>query len=163
MMNKLLNTIALENSSVVANSTMNRERGIAGGNSYTKELAFNPLLFLKSRLATEPEVTWLDLCCGTGKALIEAAQIFHQENLQDRIKIIGLDLVDFFATPPSGLFHLELIESSVTDWQPEHDFDLITCVHGLHYIGDKIQFIQKAASWLKADGLFIANLDHTNL
>jgi SAM-dependent methyltransferase len=162
-MKSLLKTVVLEKSSVVANSAMNRERGITGGNSYTKELSFNLLTFLTSRLAIEPQVTWLDLCCGTGKALIEAAQFFHQENLSDRIKITGVDLVSFFAKPSPNLDHLQLLEASISDWRPKVEFDLITCVHGLHYIGDKLNFLQQAASWLKVDGIFLANLDSENL
>ena len=42
-------------------------------------------------------------------------------------------------------------------------FDLITCVHGLHYIGDKLGLIARAASWLVDDGLFVASLDLHNL
>jgi hypothetical protein len=40
---------------------------------------------------------------------------------------------------------------------------LITCVHGLHYIGDKLGLLARAASWLAEEGLFIANLDLANL
>ena len=41
-------------------------------------------------------------------------------------------------------------------------YDLITCVHGLHYIGDKLALIRQAASWLTANGRFLANLDLAN-
>jgi hypothetical protein len=47
--------------------------------------------------------------------------------------------------------------------RPDADYDLITCVHGLHYIGDKLGLIQRATTWLKWDGLFIAHLDYNNL
>src|SRR5689334_4762791 len=39
----LLDDAALELSAVVANCAMNRERQLAGVNSYTRELGFNPL------------------------------------------------------------------------------------------------------------------------
>ncbi len=32
-------------------------------------------------------------------------------------------------------------------------------MHGLHYVGDKLGVIARAASWLTDDGLFAANLD----
>jgi hypothetical protein len=72
----LLNRDALEQSSVVANSAMNRERGCAGGNSYAKELGVNPIEILMPRFKSHERLAWLDLCCGTGKALVEAAQVF---------------------------------------------------------------------------------------
>ncbi len=49
------------------------------------------------------------------------------------------------------------------DYQPTERFDLITCVHGLHYLGDKLEAIRLAASWLVNDGQFVANLDSSNL
>ena len=42
-------------------------------------------------------------------------------------------------------------------------FDLITCVHGLHYIGNKLEIIIKYINYLKRDGLFIGNLDTNNI
>ena len=64
---------------------------------------------------------------------------------------------------PPELKHLQLVETSIEKFEPIEKFDLITCVHGLHYIGDKLAVIQKAAGWLKADGTLLANLDLNNL
>ena len=64
----------LERSAVVANCRMNRERNLVGSNGYDKELGFNPLDLLKERIALGRPAAWLDLCCGTGRALIEAAR-----------------------------------------------------------------------------------------
>jgi hypothetical protein len=66
-MTLLLNNNNLEQSSVVANSTMNRERVCAGGNSYSKELSLNILEFLSNRLNSQDKVSWLDICCGREK------------------------------------------------------------------------------------------------
>jgi SAM-dependent methyltransferase len=162
-MKKLLNNQALERSSVVANSLMNRERGIVGGNSYTKELAFNPLNFLQTRLQNSESVSWLDLCCGTGKALIEAARFFYDNDLSSKVKIVGVDLAGMFNRQPIEIPTLQLIEASLTDWHPTGEFDLITCVHGLHYVGDKMELLRKTASWLKEGGLFLTNFDPTSL
>jgi hypothetical protein len=35
-------------------------------------------------------------------------------------------------------------------------YDLITCVHGLHYAGDKLAALARAASWLTPGGLISA-------
>ena len=43
------------------------------------------------------------------------------------------------------------------------EYDLITCVHGLHYVGDKLGLIARAVSWLKPNGLFLAHLDLDNV
>ena len=72
---KLLNDDELERSAVVANCRMNREREMTGSNGYSKEIGFNPLDYLRDRIAPGRRVAWLDLCCGTGKALIEAARM----------------------------------------------------------------------------------------
>jgi SAM-dependent methyltransferase len=68
-----------------------------------------------------------------------------------------------FFPVPRELGFLQLQEGSVVHWEPNARFDLITCVHGLHYVGDKLRVIERATSWLKPDGLFLAHLDLTNL
>jgi hypothetical protein len=42
---------------------------------------------------------------------------------------------------------------------PGRQFDLITCVHGLPYIGDKLALLTRAAGWLTSSGRLIADLD----
>jgi SAM-dependent methyltransferase len=158
---KLLSDDELERSAVVANCRMNRERGLAGSNGYGKEVGFNPLDFLKGRLAHGRLVAWLDLCCGSGKALIEAATIIRAEGLG--VEIVGVDLVGMFRSPDPGPTCLRLVETSLATWSPDRRYDLITCVHGLHYVGDKLGLVARAASWLADDGLFVGNLDLANL
>jgi SAM-dependent methyltransferase len=165
MKRELLSNRLLERSSVVANSLMNRERRVCGGNSYEKELGFDIIDFLQARLRHDRQerVRWLDLCCGSGKALIEAAGIFAEQKLNSRVEIIGVDLAAMFEPYPAAeLDFLHLIESPVERWKPDGEFDLITCVHGLHYIGDKLGLIQNAVSRLKKGGVFTANLDLAN-
>jgi SAM-dependent methyltransferase len=158
---KLLDDDALERSGVVANCQMNRERTITGSNGYAKELRLNPVDFLLGRSGAR--VRWLDLCCGEGKALVEAAKIIHRQGMDHKFEILGVDIV----APPSPSEReaacLQLIQASLTQWQPEGRFDLITCVHGLHYIGDKLGVVLRAASWLTDDGRFVANLDLNNI
>ncbi|GAA2848162.1 methyltransferase [Actinoplanes cyaneus] len=139
----LLDDHALHASSVVANCAMNRERQLAGVNSYAKALGFDPADGLSG--------AWLDLCCGSGRALIQAAQ-----RLNGSVTLVGVDLVDaFLATPPGVTFVAAPIES----WAPDRVFDLITCVHGLHYVGDKLGVISRVVSWLAPRGRFAADLD----
>ncbi|NKZ05934.1 class I SAM-dependent methyltransferase [Actinomadura latina] len=130
---------ALRNSSVVANCAMNRERTLKG---YARELGIDVL--------AEAGARWVDLCCGTARALTEAA------TANPGMEISGVDLVDHFAPAPPSV---QLITASVTTWVPDAPADLITCVHGLHYVGDKLGVLTRAASWLTEDGLLIANFD----
>ena len=65
----------LEASETVANAAMNRSRGLRGVNSYQRELRLDVLAWLKDRHAESPGPKWLDLCCGEGKALEEAAEM----------------------------------------------------------------------------------------
>jgi hypothetical protein len=136
----MLDDAALEKSPVVANCAMNRERTLKG---YARELGIDPLT--KAR-----DGRWLDLCCGTARALTEAA------TKTPHLEITGVDLVDHFVSAPPSL---QLITASVTTWAPDAQSELITCVHGLHYVGDKLGVLTRAASWLTEDGLLIANFD----
>lgn len=138
----MLDDEALERSSVVANNAMNRERGLTGPNSYTKDLGVDLVALLDG-------ARWLDLCCGSGRALAEANARFG-----DRVRTVGLDLVDHFAAEGPEFF-----VGSLATWRPEGTFDLITCVHGLHYVGDKLGAVSRAASWLAPGGRFVANFD----
>lgn len=154
-MSRLLDDSTLKNSSVVANCTMNRERSLSG---YNRELGLDIMAELTNRSEHSPRIRWLDLCCGTGRALAEAARLLTNRGLANRVEIVGLDLVDHFSIPPAPPT-LHLIAHSVTDWTPKDRYDLITCVHGLHYLGDKLAVLARTASWLTEDGLFAANFD----
>lgn len=58
---------------------------------------------------------------------------------------------------------LQLQVGSVTDWVWSQEYDLITCVHGLHYVGDKLGILQAVAAHLSPSGYFAAHLDLQNL
>lgn len=160
---KFLNLDDLEQSSTVANSLMNRERNVAGTNSYHKDLRFDVLKFITTGLSRKSTMSWLDLCCGTGKALLQSAQKLNESGLAGNVSLVGVDLVDGFFPKPESFDFLELVPASVSNWTPDRQFDLITCVHGLHYIGDKLDVIARAVSWLTPDGVFLANLDLNNI
>lgn len=140
---RFLSSAELEHSPVVANCTMNRERDLRGSNGYDVELGMDPLDWLRRRSVEQARTArWLDLCCGTGKALIQAASLCEDSG-DCSIEITGVDLVGMFL--PSDLSKLQLLKCSLFDYQPTAPFDLITCVHGLHYLGDKLQAIALSA------------------
>lgn len=159
MTTKLLTDSELERSAIVANCCMNRERGLRGSNGYDQELRIDPLQALRRIVQLHGCASWLDLCCGAGRALIEASNILEAENTA--VQIIGVDLVGQFDSFQSAEPTLE--QASLNSWQPARTFDLVTCVHGLHYIGDKLRLILRARSWLTPSGIFVANLDANNL
>jgi SAM-dependent methyltransferase len=159
----LLDDAALEISAVVANCAMNRERQLAGVNGYARELGFDPLAVVSARArsggAQSGTVAWLDLCCGSGRALIQAARQVREAGLAGRVVLTGVDLVDAFDAAPGSVPGVDLLCASVATWEPARSFDLITCVHGLHYVGDKLGLLARAASWLTPDGRLVADLD----
>ncbi|SNT59878.1 Methyltransferase domain-containing protein [Asanoa hainanensis] len=155
-MTGLLDDETLSRSAVVANVAMNRERQLAGPNSYTRDLGFNPLDRLLAALTKNPTVAWLDLCCGQGRALLQAGAEVTAKSLTDRVDLVGVDLVDYF---DPGHPAVTLVCASATTWQPDRRFDLITVVHGLHYVGDKLGVLARAASWLTDTGRLVADLD----
>lgn len=156
----LLDDSDLESTSVVANNAMNRERGLRGENSYERELGFDPLerLSVLARADQQRDVAWLDLCCGRGRALIEAATLVD-DDLRGQLRFVGVDLVDFFDPIEEAADVVQLVSSSVTTWQPDRRYELITSVHGLHYVGDKLAILQRAAGWLTPDGLLSVDFE----
>ncbi|MCU0447143.1 MAG: class I SAM-dependent methyltransferase [Microscillaceae bacterium] len=159
----LLNHQTLEKSAIVANNRMNRERGVVGINSYAKDLKINILNYLHQKIKTQGKASWLDLGCGSGKALVETAQYFAQKDLSQLIDIQGIDLVDRYIPTADSYPHLKLTTQSLHDWQAGQAYDLITAVHSLHYLGDKLSAIQKAVSALTPQGLLLANLSWENI
>jgi hypothetical protein len=55
------------------------------------------------------------------------------------------------------------VEASLSSWLPTRSFNLITCVHGLHYIGDKLGLVTRVITWLTDDGMFVGTLDMSNI
>ncbi|HET7489875.1 MAG TPA: methyltransferase domain-containing protein [Acidimicrobiales bacterium] len=95
----------------------------------------------------------------SGQALVEAAVALAAAGSAGPVRLVGVDLVDFFASVPPGLAGPELVVASVASWVPDTAFDLVTCVHGLHYVGDKLGLLSRAAGWLAPGGLLVADLD----
>ena len=78
---------------------MNRERQLTGVNSYARELGFDPVEVLLHARRAGPTVAWLDLCCGTARALIQAADRRADMGLADA-ELVGVDPVDAFDPAP---------------------------------------------------------------
>lgn len=142
---------ALAASPVVASSSMNRSRRRA---DYARELALDPAERLASGAA------WLDLCCGEGRALVEVAAHLHEHRV--RSAIVGVDLAASHDRPVEAP-GVTIVEANVELWAPDRAFDLITCVHGLHYVGDKLGLLARALGWLRPGGLLVSHLDPANL
>ncbi len=160
---KLLTEEELILSAVVANNRMNRGRNASGVNSYEKDLGFQPEQYLRDCLERFGQVKWLDLCCGEGKALLQCAVELADDHLQHRATLIGIDLIDGFQPIPPAIACLQWDVQSVVDWIAADQYDIITCVHGLHYVGDKLQVVQRACSALTEQGIFMAHLDLQNI
>jgi len=138
---------------------MNRERNAAGINSYEKDIYLSPVEVISKSLKTKNTFTWLDICCGRGKALIQTAQHVSKLFPSKQITFTGIDLIDMFDPIPAQCDSVTLHARSFFNFESEQKYDLITCVHGLHYMGDKLEAIRKACSILNSEGLFIANFD----
>jgi SAM-dependent methyltransferase len=121
------------------------------------------LAFLQSRLDECGAASWLDLCCGSGQALVDAAVQLRADASRCSLSIHGIDLVSFFVSVPPACSFVNLKAASLRNWQATREYDLITCVHGLHYIGDRLGLISSAVSWLARDGLLLAHLDADNI
>lgn len=150
-------------SSIVVNNRMNRARNSSGINSYEREFKFKPENYLESKIKEFNRASWIDLCCGQGNALLQVANYFSKSEKQNRVVLKGIDLLDTFSTVDPEIKCLEFNSMPLSQWNPSEKYDLVTCVHGLHYLGDKLKIIQTAVNSLNASGLFIANLDLNNI
>jgi len=157
----MLRADELLSSPVVANATMNRGRGLCGVNFYERNLRFSITDFLAERVQERGHAVWYDACCGQGCALVEAGKQFAVAGWGRQVRIVGVDLVGMFT--PEQAPRVTLIDADVAAFKPEQPADLITCVHGLHYLGDKLGFLQNASAMLAPDGLFLGHMDTNNV
>ncbi|MBW8684626.1 methyltransferase domain-containing protein [Chitinophaga rhizophila] len=160
---ELLSEGSLIWSAVVANTRMNRERNASGINSYEQEFRFRPQDILLEYIQQQGHVSWLDVCCGQGKALIQAADYLASRHLQGQALLFGIDLIDSFLPVPGNITCLTFDIQSAVDWQPKQCYDLITCVHGIHYVGDKLKVLSHIFTALSGNGRFYCNLDLQNV
>lgn len=157
---KLKDDKSLEYSSTVANNKMNRQRQLIGINSYEEDLQYDIVAFLEAKfIQVNRPIRWLDVCCGEGRALLQASQLFATFIEEERLKITGLDLVNYFHPKLQQVEGVDLYVSPINTWQTSHSFDLITVVHGFHYIGDKLATFCKLGLLMEEKGLLLANFD----
>lgn len=64
---------------------------------------------------------------------------------------------------PPDITCIDLEIKSMVEWTSSEQYDLITSVHGIHYIGDKLKVLSMILARLSEKGLFIANLDLNNI
>jgi SAM-dependent methyltransferase len=159
----LKSNLELASSEVVANNAMNRLRGAVGPNSYARELGLDPIAWLERRVAERRPAVWIDLCCGSGHALLDCARRFDERGQPAAVRLIGVDLVDHFAPGAEQRRGVTLQALDVCTWSWPQPADLVTCVHGLHYLGDKLGVVALAVRSLAEEGLFVANFDPDNL
>lgn len=124
---------------------------------------FHPGVYLDKRLQEQGHVKWLDLCCGEGNALLQYAGEIAGKNEEGQITLKGIDLVDQFQSIPPAINCLQFETGSLVDWEETDQYDLITCVHGLHYVGDKLKALMKALRVLNDKGILMTNLDLNNI
>lgn len=148
-------------SPVVANCKMNRSRKATGVNSYEREFRFHIGQWLTEMIKQNGNAAWLDLCCGEANALIETEQYLVQTGNRDKALLMGIDMVLQHSIHKGST--IRLLETTLQEWEVTGSFDLITCSHGLHYVGDKLQTIIKACSALKPNGRFSAHLDMSHV
>ena len=157
----MLNADDLLVSPIVANATMNRGRGLSGVNSYGRELRLDIAAFLERRVRERGEAVWVDLCCGEGRALLEAGRQSLVTDWGSSVRIVGVDLVGMFAAEDAP--NVRLIAGDVAAFTPDAPVDLITCVHGLHYLGDTLGVLESAYAMLGRGGVFLGSLDPQNV
>lgn len=126
---------------------MNRWRRLRGSNSYATELGVDPLALLPQGGA------WLDIGCGNGVAVREAA------TERPDLTIVAFDLEPGFVAPhtPSNLLLMQADAGRLP--LLGRCFDLVTAAHVLHFIDDKQQALDEWAAVLKPAGRLFANLD----
>ncbi|MEZ4687149.1 MAG: class I SAM-dependent methyltransferase [Bacteroidia bacterium] len=140
---------------------MNRQRGLAGINSYEKELGFDIEQFLGSKMNTKKgeEVRWLDICCGEGKALIDLGVRWKHGPL----KLVGLTLQECSMRLRcfSNSF-LTLHEGAIERFNPLERFDLVTVSMAFIISETNLQH-DRIRSFLTPGGSFWGNLSLENV
>ena len=79
------------------------------------------------------------------------------------VRMEGWDVAGLFMESLTPFPTVQFVADTLAQWQPTHGYDLITSVHGLHYMGDKLGLIQKCVGHLTQDGIFMGNLDLRNI
>ena len=111
-------------------------------------MRFDIAAFLETTARKYGRADWYDICCGEGRALVEAGRDFTTSGLP--VQIVGVDLVDTFA--PASPRNVRLIAADAGAFVLDTAADLVTCVHGLHYLGDKLGLLEQAHRQMASGG-----------
>ena len=130
---------------------MNRFRRLYGPNSYATELCIDPLALLPQG------GRWLDVGCGTGVAVREAAR------KRPDVTLVAVDLEAGFVTGEAPPSNLKFIQADVTRLALAGTFDLVTGVHVLHFVADQQAVIRRLAALAGTAGRLFANLDPNDI
>jgi ubiquinone/menaquinone biosynthesis C-methylase UbiE len=102
---------------------------------------------------TNVKSNWADLGCGTGLFTSALAQLLHEGST---IYAVDLNKRSLERLQPFSSVELKKIVADFsTDDLAISKLDGILMANSLHFVKDKISFIQKAQHWLKKDGFFL--------
>lgn len=113
------------------------------------EKAINYLRFREVIGKTKGKNSWLDLGCGDGKIAFLAAKQGY--------KVIAVDKHLKIVLPHKSnlLANLKFIQSSIEDFNPQQQFDIITMYHVLEHVKDPELVLKRVKSWLRRKGVLI--------
>ena len=94
---------------------------------------------IRAIAARTERFSWMDLCCGEGTALRQLAIP----------RARGIDLVAI----------LPYVLAGDVATYPTETYDLVTCVHGAHYLGDVLGTLSRWHAALRPGGVLAANID----
>ena len=95
--------------------------------------------------------------------MIQSAKFIKENKHENKIGLEGIDLVSYFSEYSAYEGILRLIQMNLENWTPNKKYDLVTIVHGLHYIGDKISLLEKVSNALNQDGKLLGNFSLENV
>jgi SAM-dependent methyltransferase len=131
----------------VAQGCMNRFRPLEGTNSYRGELGVNPLDCIPAG------GYWLDIGCGAAVAVRQAAR------RRPDIHVVAVDLLPALQDGKPPPRNLRLVQADAACLPLRSRFHLITAVHVLHFLDDKLGCLEQWANFLQPGGRLLANAD----
>ena len=106
------------------------------------------------RLGLEPGERVLDIACGTGPGVVEAARLVGEDGL-----VIGVDYAEQMLALArekvalDGLPHVDLRVADVTQLEPpEAPFDAVLAVLGIFFFDDMPGFVRQLWGWTRPGG-----------
>ena len=105
-----------------------------------------------SRLGLQPGEWVLDIACGTGPAVVEAARLVGEEGL-----VVGVDYAEQMLAiareKVDGLSQVDLRAADVTQFEPaEAPFDAVLSALGIFFFDDMPGFVRRLWGWTRPGG-----------